>query len=502
MRFVHDLIAGRAADAPALIDHDGARHTYGEFAQMVVTLADALGDAGLRAGDRLLLVSENSATYAAGILAASRIGAWVSPVNARHSADELDAIAAHAGARMLMFTPEASAASADHAARLAAKDHGALACGRILTTDAAPSEPEPMPDHPAERVAALMYTTGTTSAPKGVMLTHRNLTWNAESSARLRKMNADDEAVLVLPGTHIFGFASVFLASLHAGCTIRFLPRFSPAAVLAAIADGVSVMSAVPQMYAALLRHLKAEGVRPVAPRLRYISAGGAPLDPEWKIRIEEAFGLPLNNGYGLTETSPGVSGTWQDAPRTDTSVGYALPDVELKIHEPDDHGVGELWIRGPGVMKGYYRDPARTAEVLTPDGWFRSGDLSRIDPDGALHIVGRLKELIIRSGFNVHPPEVEAWLTRHPAVSQAAVVGRMVPGNEEILAFCLTDGSAGEDELKGWLREHLAHYKVPQHILLVDHYPVAPTGKILKHRLVAHFAPLLAERDAATAPS
>ena len=222
-----------------------------------------------------------------------------------------------------------------------------------------------MPDDPAERVAALMYTTGTTSAPKGVMLTHRNLVWNAESSSRLRKMTSGDEAMLVLPGTHIFGFASVFLASLHAGCTIRFLPRFSARSVLDAMADGSSVMSAVPQMYAAILRHLKAEGAAPRAPRLRYISAGGAPLDPEWKIRIEEAFHLPLNNGYGLTETAPGVSGTWQDAPRHDTSVGYALPDVELKIHEPDANGVGELWIRGPGIMKGYYRDPGRTAEVL-----------------------------------------------------------------------------------------------------------------------------------------
>jgi acyl-CoA synthetase (AMP-forming)/AMP-acid ligase II len=278
------------------------------------------------------------------------------------------------------------------------------------------------------------------------------------------------------------------------------MPRFSPAEVLEAFAEGASVMSAVPQMYAAILRHLKAEGAPPVAPRLRYISAGGAPLDPEWKHRIEEAFGLPLNNGYGLTETAPGVSGTWQAAPRSDTSVGYALPDVELRIDQPDKDGVGELWIRGPGIMKGYYRDPGRSAEVLPGGGWFRSGDLARIDADGALFIVGRLKELIIRSGFNVHPPEVEAMLTRHPAISQAAVVGRMLPGNEEILAFCLSDGSVGEAELKDWLRGHLTHYKVPQHILFVDHYPIAATGKILKHKLVEHFAPLLAERDTAAA--
>ncbi len=500
MRRVHELIAGKAAGAPAVIDHNGVRLTYGELDAAVGTAADALRDAGLQPGDRLLLLSENCATYAVGILAASRIGAWVSPINARHSVEEIDAIAAHAGARMAMFTPEASPNSAAHAERLGAVDLCGLHCGRLLATRAETSEPEPMPEDPAERVAALMYTTGTTSAPKGVMLTHRNLTWNAESSARLRKMTSEDEALVVLPGTHIFGFASVFLASLHAGCTLRFMPRFTAAGVLEALAQGASVMSAVPQMYAAILRHLKAEGGRPDAPRLRYISAGGAPLDPEWKVRIEEAFGLPLNNGYGLTETAPGVSGTWQDAPRHDTSVGYALPDVDLRIDRPDANGVGELLIRGPGIMKGYYRDPERTAEVLTPDGWFRSGDLARIEDDGALFIVGRLKELIIRSGFNVHPPEVEAMLTRHPAISQAAVVGRMIPGNEEIIAYCLSDGTVGEEALKDWLRGHLTHYKIPQHILFVDHYPVAATGKILKHRLVEHFAPLLAERDAAAA--
>ncbi|MAM63936.1 AMP-binding protein [Maritimibacter sp. UBA3975] len=497
---IHELTRGHPAGDLAVIDHDGARYSFGDLDGMVRDLVATLYQAGLRAGDRLMIVSENSASFAVAVLAASRIGAWVMPVNARMSHDELDALKDHAGARFAIFTGEASAPAREHADRLGATSRGRLACGDILLAgplDTPGCEPEPQ-DATREGVAALIYTTGTTSAPKGVMLTHGNLIWNAEVSARLRHMAPGDDVVGVLPCTHIFGFASVLLASLAGGSAIRFLPRFSPEAVLDAFAAGGSVMPAVPQMYQAILAELARRGTPPDAPRLRYISSGGAPLDPEWKEKIEATFGIPLQNGYGLTETSPGVSGTRLDNPRNDTSVGQILDEVECLIDEPDDQGVGELLIRGPNIMKGYYRNPEATAQAIRPDGYFRSGDFAKIDPDETLWIMGRKKELIIRSGFNVYPPEVEAMLTRHPDVLQTAVVGRQVPGNEEILAFVTTRPGVTEADLKTFLHERLVSYKIPQHIFIIDRFPAAATGKILKHKLTETFAEQLTERDAA----
>lgn len=499
---IHELTRGHAEDALAIIDHDGAHFTFGDLARMVDALTETLTSAGVAPGDRFMIVSENSATYAVALLAASRIGAWSMPVNARMSADELDALRAHAGARFAVFTPEASAPAQEHATRMKATSRGSLPCGDILLAGPLAgdgTDPEPAVGTGRDEIAALIYTTGTTSAPKGVMLTHGNLIWNAEVSARLRHMAPGDLVVGVLPGTHIFGFASVFLASLAGGSAIRFLPRFSAPAVLDAFAEGGSVMPAVPQMYQAILAELARRGTPPDAPKLRYISSGGAPLDPEWKEKIEATFGINLQNGYGLTETSPGVSGTRLDNPRSDVSVGQILDDVDCIIDEPDEAGVGELLIRGPNIMKGYYRNPEATAQAIRPDGYFRSGDLAKIDPDGTLWIMGRKKELIIRSGFNVYPPEVEAMLTRHPGVYQTAVVGRRVSGNEEVLAFVTAKPDVTEVDLRDFLHAHLVPYKVPQHIFIIDQFPAAATGKILKHKLTEAFAHMIAARDAET---
>ena len=251
----------------------------------------------------------------------------------------------------------------------------------------------------------------------------------------------------------------------------------------------VSVFPAVPQMYANLLRYMDKTGADLSAPKLHYISAGGAPLDPDWKARTEAVFGLALNNGYGITEAAPTVSATRVGEPRGDVSVGPAVWDVTLSIDDPDANGVGEVLIEGPGVMKGYYKNPEATAEALPRPGLLRSGDLGRLE-DGILFIEGRKKELIIRSGFNVYPPELEGMLTKHPNVSVAAVVPHRRAGNEDILAFVL--GDIASEDLGNWLRERLVAYKQPQAIFMVDEFPTAPTGKILKHKLASHFADLI----------
>ena len=273
-----------------------------------------------------------------------------------------------------------------------------------------------------------------------------------------------------------------------AGAILQIMKRFEVEKVVDALENGVTVFQGVPQMFAAIVDYLTASN-RPLNARtLKVISSGGAPLDPALKKNVEKIFGLNLNNGYGISETAAGVCTTDRAVHRNDSSVGPALEGVTLKIDNPNEAGVGEVWVHGDNVMNGYYRAPELTKAALTADGYFKTGDLAKMDADGSLHIVGRSKELIIRAGFNIYPPEVEAMLTKHPAISQAAVIGRKYETDEEIIAFVQLRKEVSEAEIKNWLREKLVGYKIPQRIITVDHYPAAATGKILKHKLVSHF--------------
>jgi long-chain acyl-CoA synthetase len=291
----------------------------------------------------------------------------------------------------------------------------------------------------------------------------------------------------------VYGMASVCLGSMLAGASLHLQARFSPAAAAHFIREQrLTVCQGVPAMYAKLVEHLKAEGEsRMQAPALRFLYAGGSPLDAALKREVEAFFGVTLHNGYGLTEASPTLTQTRHDAPRDDCSVGPAIPGVELRVVDREGRDlaageVGELWARGPNVMKGYYRNAEATAAALKPGGWLATGDLARIGPDGAVHIEGRLKELIIRGGFNVFPVEVEAVLAAHPAVTQAAVVGRPVPGDEEVVAFVeLMPGAQVEGaELLEFAARSLAPYKRPCQVIVMAQLPAAPSGKVLKARL------------------
>ncbi len=437
------LLQRGADDAPALIDL-GRTWTYAQLRHEVAQQAALLRAAGVRPGDRVMVISENCAAQVALLFAIARIDAWIVNVNARLSSGELAAIAAHCDAR-LVVTLAAGAAQ-----------FGALNVHCV---------PEPDLD-----VAALIYTTGTTGAPKGVMLTRANLLFVAQASSTLRAVVSLDRAYGVLPISHVYGLTSVLLGTLYAGACVVLEARFTPAALLAAL-PGLSILQGVPAMYA---RVLDAVGDAGMPSSLRFIYAGGSPLDPDLKVRVERAFGLPLHNGYGLTETAPTVSQTRLDAPRSDSSVGYAIPGVDVKL-------VGEeLWVRGPNVMRGYYKGPA----AVDADGWFNTGDMARIDADGAIFITGRTKELIIRSGFNVYPLEVETAINAHPDVALSAVVGRpLADGNEEVVAYVQPRAGCTPD-LHDWLVARLAPYKRPGRIVLLDALPAAPNGKVLKHRL------------------
>ncbi|MEM7630554.1 MAG: class I adenylate-forming enzyme family protein [Pseudomonadota bacterium] len=483
---VEDFLNAQALSRPeayAVEDAASGPWTY-------LTLAQAAAGHGaemrgqVEPGERVMVLAENSAAALAVMFGAWQSGATVVPVNPRQSAREVDRVIAHADPRRVYFIADASADAAAHAARLGAVGGPVPVLCR-----------SPVKAACAEDVAVILYTTGTTGDPKGVMLTHGNVRFGAQTSAALRDMGSDDVILGVLPITHVFGLCSVLVASVHKGAFIRLAPRFDPARALAMLRDGVTLFSGVPQMHALLMAHARSAGLdRLGSDALRYISSGAAPLDPAWKRAAEAFYGVAVQNGYGMTESTAGIAATRHPPGHPDMSVGPALPGVEVRIDENvpgGGAGEGEVLTRGPHVMRGYFDAPRRTAEVLDGEHWLRTGDLGRVDAAGHLHILGRSKELIIRGGFNVYPPEVEAVLTDHPDVVQSAVIGRCRDGDEEVLAFVQPRAGSGlcSDALAAFAGERLAGYKRPVRYVLSESLPAAPTGKILKHRLLDVFA-------------
>jgi acyl-CoA synthetase (AMP-forming)/AMP-acid ligase II len=494
-QWVGDIPArwARARAAEPALAREGAVHTWRELEAARLEWSARLASLGVRAGDRVMVVGENGPAMVMLVFAIASLRAWVVNVNARLSAREVDAIRAHSSARLVIFLVADSPDAAAHAQRAGATPHDGGPWGAMAFSAAADSSPQPSTGDPVQDVAALLYTTGTTGEPKAVMLTHAGLLFIARNSCALRRIVPEDRVYGLLPVSHVYGLASVTLGTLLAGASTHLQARFSPAAAAKFIrGERLTVCQGVPAMYAKLVDHLKEQGETSFrAPALRFLFAGGSPLSPALKREVEGFFGLPLHNGYGLTEASPTLTQTRLDAPRDDCSVGPAIPGVRLRIVDPEGRDlpegeVGELWAHGPNVMKGYYRDAAATAAAIRPGGWLATGDLARRDPDGAIHIEGRLKELIIRSGFNVFPVEVEAVLNTHPAVSQAAVVGRSRDGDEEVVAFVeLAPGArVTPAELIDFAARSLAPYKRPSEVVIMPALPAAASGKVLKGKL------------------
>jgi len=489
-------------------DYDGSEFNGVEVLQAVEQAELQLRAAGVRAGDRVMLVGENAVTMAAFVFACSRLDAWVIPINARQTSSELERVRAHAKPRALVFASKVSAAANTHADHFSAGPAIEETYGSARILGEQQVECEACAEDPAVQVAAMFYTTGTTGEPKGVMLSHQNLMFMAQASSKVRGLGPADKLYCCIPVTHIYAFASGMLATLYSGAEVQLASSFSPAATFEALQNGVTCMPAVPAMYAHLMDHAASLGVDKItAPKLRYIAAGGAPLDPDWKSRVEAYFGQTLHNGYGMTEASPGVAVTRYDAVPPDQACGPALPGTEILLapapgKDALDNGVGEVLVRGPHVMLGYYHNPEATAATLDNENFLHTGDLGKWTEDGSLEIVGRCKELIIRSGFNVYPPEVESALNSHPEVTQSAVVGRhQADGNEEVLAFvqCVPGTNPEASVLQAWTRQHLSPYKVPSIVIVAESLPAAPSGKPLKHLMISHFEDAL---NAASADS
>ena len=488
---VVEVWAEQTPDHPALIESTGA-WSYRQFAAAIPETESWLRVLGVRPGDRVMIVGENCRAFVTILLAAAGLDAWPVLVNARLSAREIEQIQEHSGARRVFYTVSVSPQAADHAkqagAALEDRGFGSIGVGSMREN----ATPEALDLNVSDRVAALIYTSGTTGLPKGVMLTHRNLLFMAEGSARVRSVNSNDRVFGVLPMSHAVGLATVLLGSLTAGASVFLAPRFDPMTARVTLErEQITLLYGTPAIFNQLLQYAKLRKLESLSfSTLRVITSSGAPLDPATKAGIESLFGMVLHNGYGVTECSPTIAMTRPEAPRTDTSIGPAFPGIELKFIGSDglpvtDGGVGELRVRGPNVMKGYYRAPEETAAAIDSDGWFNTRDLARIE-NGNLSIVGRTKELIVHSGFNVYPAEVEASLNSHPAVAQSAVVGRRLDGDEQVIAFVqlVPEATLTPTDLAEYAGQHMASYKRPSEIIIVATMPTTPTGKIVKTEL------------------
>jgi long-chain acyl-CoA synthetase len=481
-------------DRPALVEASRC-WTYRQLATAISDTQTWLLKSGVRPGDRVMLVAENCREFVTLLLAAAGIDAWPVLANARLSAREIDEIRDHCGARRAFYTTSVSPHAADHAKR-----HGALVeeLDGLGIIGIGPLngnvEPESIAEdlNIADRVAALIYTSGTTGLPKGVMLSHRNLLFLAAGSAKIRSLTPDDRIYGILPMSHAVGLSVVLLGSLLSGASLYLAPRFDPMTARVTLErERLTVMLGAPATFAQFLQYAKLRNVESLRfPALRIISSSGAQLHASTKSAVESLFGMPLHNGYGVTECSPTIAQTRVESPRSDNSIGPPFPGVEIKLVGTDRKPVaegeaGELWVRGPNVMKGYYRAPEETAAAIDSEGWFNTRDLARLD-DGNLFIVGRTKDLIVRHGFNVYPAEVEAVLNGHPAVVQSAVIGRSVEGEEEIIAFIqlLPDSQLTVTEVAEYAAGRLAPYKRPSQVFLVPTLPATPTGKVVKNEL------------------
>lgn len=349
--------------------------------------------------------------------------------------------------------------------------------------------PEP-PGHRPDDTAVLLFTSGTAAEPKGVELTFRNLLSNCQDCIATAKMEPGHRFLNCLPPFHVFGLTANVIAPVVLGSSTFCLPRFQPTAVAKALLDEqISIYMAIPSMHGALLRLKSAPA--DLFRRAYLVVSGGEPLPEALAKGFQERFGVRLLQGYGLTETSPVCTLEVPEAHK-DGSIGRPIHNVSVRIVSASGGDApvgadGEIWVKGPNVMKGYFGRPEETARVVTPDGWFRTGDSGRFDAEGFVTITGRLKEIMIVGGENVFPREIEAVLEQHPAVADVAVIGVRDESRGEVPVAYVTlkEGASATDvELREFARERLAGYKVPRRVRIEAELPRSPVGKILKRKL------------------
>ncbi|MGY0070442.1 long-chain-fatty-acid--CoA ligase [Streptomyces sp. QTS137] len=496
--------AGRWPDRTAVVA-GAERITYGSLWHSVLRYAAVLRERGAGPGDRIGLLVTNSPHFPTAYFAILALGATAVPVNVLLKTDDIAHILRHSKARALVCSAEllGEAEAAAEAAGAPVLTVGAGDGRRrhpALDGLAATAGPMtgPVPRAPDD-IAVILYTSGTTGRPKGAAITHLNLVMNVGTTMLAPfGMSAGDVLLGCLPLSHTFGQICGMGTSFRAGATLVLMRRFTAEGALDLMeSEGCTVLMGVPTMYFALV---EAASRRPVRPGLDRAYSGGSALPVRTLAAFEAAFGCPVYEGYGLTETSPCVAYNQRDWPRKPGTVGKPIWGVEVGIArstvedaiEPLPAGeVGEIVVRGHNLMAGYVDDPHATAAAFV-DGWFRTGDLGMLDDEGYLTVVDRKKDVILRGGYNVYPREVEDALLRHPAVAGVAVVGLPDPVHgQEVCAVVvpragLTPDAALADSLVTWGERHIAAYRRPRRVVFLDRLPLGSSGKVLKTELAA----------------
>jgi acyl-CoA synthetase (AMP-forming)/AMP-acid ligase II len=487
--------AARLGDKPALVDGlSGRTVTYRELAAGVERVAAGLAARGFGPGDVLAVHLPNVPEYALIAYGAMAAGGIVTGISPASTVDELTRQLSTSRARLLVTVPalaEQAVSAADRAGVdevfVLGEASGATPFRELVAHACAPVS---VTIDPGRDLAALPYSSGTSGLPKGVELTHSALVTNVRQGQAALGFEEDDVVVAVAPFFHALGFNVLLPGTLAAGATVVTLARFDLEGFLRAIQEHRATLTiVVPPIALALAYHPLVDSYD--LSSLRAVGVGAAPLGAEPEQRCADRLGCAVAQGLGMTETTAFITGGPLDRPRRG-SVGRLMPGTEARIVDPDSRAdlaagrTGELWVRGPQLMRGYRDDPEATARTIDPDGWLHTGDLCYFDQDGYLYVVDRLKELIKCKGYQVAPAELEHLLLTHPAVADAAVVARPDPDAGEVpVAHVVLRGPATADELLAYVAERVAPYKRLRAVRLAESVPRSPAGKLLRRVLV-----------------
>lgn len=490
-----DDIAAHAAEIPdaAALRHGPQSTSYAELRNLCLAYAAKLRNLGLGRGDRALLSAPSVDAYVVAYMGVQAAGGAIVAANTMATAEELEYLLSDSGATLAIGWHENGPALAEACAK------SGVTLVELLPSDADPTALDPTAaapsDLPVDRaddeLAALLYTSGTTGTPKGAQLSVGGLAAATSSAVATSGMRDDVRVGTALPLFHCFGQVAGMLPTFRAGGSFTLLHPLTLEGQLAMIPENeLTVMLGVPTMWMFLLHQAKEEGVGPEHfASLEHVVSGGAPLPESIITRFEDDLGVTVLEGYGLTETAAMGTFSSPDGERRVGYVGTTVDGIELELRDFDGSVLGaeepgEIFLRGPQIMAGYWNRPADTAAALDENGWFRTGDIGIRDAAGNLKIVDRVKDMIIRGGYNVYPTEVENVLHEHPSVLDAAVIG--VPdekyGEEVAAIVAVSPGlEPAPEELEALCREHLSAYKVPRLIQFVDALPKGATGKTLK---------------------
>lgn len=506
MSLLLEYVIGRHLKSPekasslALVEEE-ERWTFAELSEKVNRLASVLTQQGIQPGDRVALMFLNQKEFLLSLFALLKIGAVAVPINIQLPQEDIIYVILNSGSRLVITTEM-------FAPHFEGKPIPVLVANR--TNPELPSLEKFMeqgaPDFKASfhrqphAMSVLIYTSGSTGKPKGVMLSEENFLANMEGIAEALHFNPDDRMLLALPLFHAYGLM-IGMYGLALGGEISLVPNFAPKKIIKTIIEErITILPLVPTMFSVVLEGIQRAGVQGQL-ALKYCVSGGASLPHTLLKRIEEELNIKVLEGYGLTETAPVLAVNRPDRGGVPYSVGKPLFNVSIKLEDAEGHAIpwqlgeesaeGEILVKGPNVMAGYYHLPEETALAFDAEGWLRTGDIGRFDAEGNLYISGgRKKDLIIKAGENISPVRIEQALYQHPAVKEASVIGVPDPklGEEIVACVQFKEGqSATETDLKKFCREHLTSFMVPAEFRFYEELPKSPAGKILKTELRSH---------------